>query len=86
MNFKFGNFSNPTLICNEEHRFIVAEQMREINVTPKAIILEPEAKNTAPAIALAAFKALEDNENESAIMINSEQEKSIYCFRINEGK
>lgn len=44
----------PIIVCHEEHRFIVAEQLREIGVQPQAIILEPEAKNTAPAIALAA--------------------------------
>jgi len=43
----------PVVICNEEHRFIVAEQLREIN-KPGAIILEPVGRNTAPAIALAA--------------------------------
>lgn len=42
------------IICNEEHRFLAAEQMREIGVSAK-IILEPEGKNTAPAIALAAL-------------------------------
>jgi mannose-1-phosphate guanylyltransferase/mannose-6-phosphate isomerase len=48
---------SPIIVCNEEHRFIVAEQLREIGVQPQAIILEPEAKNTAPAIALAAYYA-----------------------------
>ena len=42
----------PILICNEEHRFIVAEQIREINIEPNSIILEPFGKNTAPAILL----------------------------------
>ena len=51
------NISKPILICNEEHRFIVAEQMREINVNPEAIILEPFGRNTAPAIALGIIKA-----------------------------
>jgi len=50
--------SNPLIICNEEHRFIVAEQLRQINSSNKGIILEPEGKNTAPAIALAAFSLL----------------------------
>jgi len=45
----------PVIVCNEEHRFLVAEQMREIGVTPEAIILEPAGRNTAPAIALAAL-------------------------------
>lgn len=47
----------PSIICNEEHRFIVAEQLREQDVTPSSIILEPAGRNTAPAIALAAIQA-----------------------------
>ncbi|MEK9890065.1 MAG: sugar phosphate nucleotidyltransferase, partial [Gammaproteobacteria bacterium] len=43
----------PLLISNEEHRFLVAEQMREIGVEPQRIILEPVGKNTAPAVCLA---------------------------------
>jgi mannose-1-phosphate guanylyltransferase/mannose-6-phosphate isomerase len=42
------------LVCNEEHRFLVAEQMREISITPKAILLEPVGRNTASALTLAA--------------------------------
>ena len=49
---------HPILLCNEDHRFIVAEQMREINTTPQAIILEPIGRNTAPAIAVAALQAI----------------------------
>lgn len=45
------------LICNEEHRFICAEQVRAIGYQPGGIILEPQGRNTAPAIALAALKA-----------------------------
>ena len=55
----FKNIESPIIICNEEHRFIVAEQMREINVKPKVILLEPIGRNTAPAIALASLKSLE---------------------------
>lgn len=47
----------PIAICNEDHRFMMAEQLREINVQPAAIILEPIGKNTAPAVALAALAA-----------------------------
>ena len=53
------NLDLPILICNEEHRFIVAEQFREINIIPKSILLEPFGRNTAPAIALAAIKSME---------------------------
>ena len=57
-----SGISEPIIICNEEHRFLVAEQMRNINVKPKAIILENEGKNTAPAVALGAIKALEEEQ------------------------
>jgi mannose-1-phosphate guanylyltransferase len=47
----------PLLVCNEEHRFIVAEQMRQIGVDPAAILLEPMGRNTAPAVTIAALQA-----------------------------
>jgi mannose-1-phosphate guanylyltransferase/mannose-6-phosphate isomerase len=47
----------PIIVCNEEHRFLVAEQVRQLGLTSPTIILEPEGKNTAPAIALAAIAA-----------------------------
>ena len=49
--------SSPMLICNEQHRFLAAEQLRQINQLNSDIILEPVGRNTAPAIALAALKA-----------------------------
>jgi mannose-1-phosphate guanylyltransferase/mannose-6-phosphate isomerase len=48
----------PVIVCNEAHRFLVAEQLRQIEATPLAIVLEPVGRNTAPAIALAAHAAL----------------------------
>ena len=48
----------PMVICNDEHRFVVAEQLRQRQVTSAAIILEPEGRNTAPAVALAALHAV----------------------------
>lgn len=47
----------PMIICNDAHRFMVAEQLRQLNVPPSAIILEPCGRNTAPAVALAALQA-----------------------------
>jgi mannose-1-phosphate guanylyltransferase/mannose-6-phosphate isomerase len=47
----------PITVCNEDHRFMVAEQLREIGIKPAAIILEPVGKNTAPAVAMAALSA-----------------------------
>ena len=49
--------TSPVIVCNEEHRFLVAEQVRQLGLTSPTIILEPEGKNTAPAIALAAIAA-----------------------------
>ena len=53
------NTSSPLVICNDEHRFLVAEQLREVGLEGE-IILEPEGRNTAPAIALAALHALKN--------------------------
>ncbi len=48
----------PVVVCNEAHRFLVAEQLRQMRITPRATLLEPFGRNTAPAIALAAHAAL----------------------------
>jgi len=48
-------FTAPIIICNVEHRFLIAEQMRESCVTPDVIVLEPMGRNTAPAAAIAAL-------------------------------
>ncbi|HET8709899.1 MAG TPA: mannose-1-phosphate guanylyltransferase/mannose-6-phosphate isomerase [Spongiibacteraceae bacterium] len=53
------NVSAPIVVCNDEHRFLVAEQLRQCDVKPAAILLEPEGKNTAPAVAIAALRALQ---------------------------
>src|SRR4051812_38005047 len=45
----------PIVVCNDEHRFMVAEQLRDAGVRPAAQLLEPAARNTAPAIAAAAL-------------------------------
>ena len=48
----------PVIVCHHDHRFLVAEQCREQDIRPRAIMLEPAPRNTAPALALAAFSAL----------------------------
>lgn len=50
----------PLVVCNEAHRFLVAEQLREIDHDAAAIILEPAGRNTAPALTLAALAAVKD--------------------------
>ena len=54
----FHGATAPMVVCNEAHRFLVAEQLREMQVVPSGILLEPEGRNTAPAIALAAHAAI----------------------------
>lgn len=51
--------SAPVIVCNAEHRFIIAEQLREIGVADAKIVLEPEGRNSAPAVAAAAFLVAE---------------------------
>ena len=59
----------PLVICNEEHRFIVAEQLRQIGQLDHNIILEPTGKNTAPAIALAAIYAAKHKDNPALLVL-----------------
>ena len=80
--------SNPIIICNEEHRFIVAEQMRAINVKPNPILLEPFGRNTAPAITMAALMAKKNDNDPHILVLSSDHEiKDHKAFQkiINEG-
>jgi mannose-1-phosphate guanylyltransferase/mannose-1-phosphate guanylyltransferase/mannose-6-phosphate isomerase len=58
-----ADFGAPLVVTSEKYRFLVAEQLREIQVGPASLILEPVGRNTAPAVAVAAFKALEGGED-----------------------
>ena len=62
----------PMLVCNEEHRFLVAEQLREIEVEASRIILEPEGRNTAPAVALAAHEAMKADDDAILVVLPSD--------------
>lgn len=59
--------SGPIVVSNHEHRFLVAEQLRAAGVRPHTLFLEPEGKNTAPAIAVAAIRLLQ--EDPEAVML-----------------
>ena len=63
------NIDDPIVICNEMHRFILAEQLREIKIKPNSIFLEPFGRNTAPAIAIAAIKALEKDDDSTLLVL-----------------
>ncbi|KAF1043030.1 MAG: Mannose-1-phosphate guanylyltransferase 1 [Herbaspirillum frisingense] len=57
----------PVVVCGNDHRFMIAEQLREIDVRPHAIMLEPQGKNTAPAVAAAAYQLL--RQDPEAVML-----------------
>jgi mannose-1-phosphate guanylyltransferase/mannose-6-phosphate isomerase len=61
---RIAGMAAPLIVCNDEHRFVIGEQLREIGVTPRNILLEPVGRNTAPAAAAAAI--LLDGEEEDA--------------------
>ncbi len=58
----------PMVVCNNEHRFLVAEQLQEIGVERPALLLEPVGRNTAPAVAIAAL-ALAEHETDGAMLV-----------------
>ena len=82
------NLNAPLIICNEEQRFIVAEQFRSINVEPFSILLEPVGRNTAPAIALAALICLEKEFDPYLLILSSDHKinnKKNYQLSIKKG-
>ena len=64
--------AGPLVICNEEHRFLVAEQLRQQGVESNGILLEPVGKNTAPAVACAALHARQIDENAVLLVMPSD--------------
>ncbi|MBD9468867.1 mannose-1-phosphate guanylyltransferase/mannose-6-phosphate isomerase [Pseudoxanthomonas sp. PXM01] len=64
--------ARPIIVANQEHRFMVAEQLREIGVEPAAVVLEPAGRNTAPAIATAALIAVAQNEHAVLLVLPSD--------------
>ncbi|MGD9843637.1 MAG: mannose-1-phosphate guanylyltransferase/mannose-6-phosphate isomerase [Steroidobacteraceae bacterium] len=63
--------SAPIVVCNESHRFLVAEQLRQVKTAASAILLEPVGRNTAPAVAVAALAAINaaDNANDPVLLV-----------------
>ena len=61
-----------TIVCNAEQRFVIAEQLNELNVSPNTIILEPTSRNTAPATALACILLSENSPNSLILVLPSD--------------
>ena len=82
------NADDSIVICNEEHRFIVAEQLRELGKLSNNIILEPKGRNTAPAITLAALAAKRKFADEDPLILilaadHKIQDQHVFCEAIN---
>jgi len=66
------NLANPIIICNIAHRFLVAEQCKQIGLKNPKILLEPFARNTAPAIAAAALYSIKDSDNSILLVLSAD--------------
>ncbi|HEV2540885.1 MAG TPA: mannose-1-phosphate guanylyltransferase/mannose-6-phosphate isomerase [Frateuria sp.] len=62
----------PMVVANEEHRFMVAEQLRQVGCVPSAILLEPVGRNTAPAIAVAALQSMREGADPLLLVLPSD--------------
>jgi mannose-1-phosphate guanylyltransferase len=77
----------PMVICNEEHRFSVAEQFRANSIPNSGIILEPVGRNTAPAIALAAFKTVQEGNDPLLLVLAADHvitDEPAFCKSVNQ--
>jgi len=75
----------PTVVCNNEHRFIVAEQARQSGIEDLSIILEPFGRNTAPAIAVAAIHALQHTPDPVLLVLTADHEivdENAFCAAV----
>lgn len=64
-----AQFAPPLIICNQEHRFLIAEQLREIGIAPESVVLEPVGRNTAPAAAIAALILIERDPHAQVMLL-----------------
>jgi len=66
------NLADPIIICNADHRFLVAEQCQQIGIKNPTILLESVGRNTAPAIAAAALQSLKDSEDSTLLVLSAD--------------
>jgi mannose-1-phosphate guanylyltransferase/mannose-6-phosphate isomerase len=66
------NLADPIIICNADHRFLVAEQCQQIDIKNPVILLEPVGRNTAPAIAAAALQSLKDSDSSMLLVLSAD--------------
>jgi len=66
------NLADPIIICNADHRFLVAEQCQQVSIKNPTILLEPVGRNTAPAIAAAALQSLKDSDGSMLLVLSAD--------------
>ena len=70
------NLTDPIIICNADHRFLVAEQCQQIDITNPTILLEPIGRNTAPAITAAALQSLKQTDDAVLLVLSADKTSS----------
>jgi len=90
------NLADPIIVCNADHRFLVAEQCQHIDIASPTILLEPVGRNTAPAIAAAALQSLKQTDDAVLLVLSADhviqdvevfhQAINIACQQAQEGK
>ncbi|HLL09460.1 MAG TPA: sugar phosphate nucleotidyltransferase, partial [Rubrivivax sp.] len=71
------NVASPVIVGNEEHRFLVLDQLRELRIEPGAVLLEPIGRNTAPAVTLAALQVLEDAGGTDPVLVVTSADQTV---------
>jgi mannose-1-phosphate guanylyltransferase / mannose-6-phosphate isomerase len=82
------DLDSPLIICNESHRFMVAEQLRLINIQSSAILLEPCGRNTAPAVAVSALHAMKNGGDPILLILPADhviKDTAAFCSAVAEG-
>jgi mannose-1-phosphate guanylyltransferase/mannose-6-phosphate isomerase len=80
------NLTDPIIICNADHRFLVAEQCQQIDITNPTILLEPIGRNTAPAITAAALQSLKQTDDAVLLVLSADhviQDVGVFHQAIN---
>ncbi len=83
------DIASPIVVCNEEHRFLVAEHLHQLGEREGVIILEPEGRNTAPAIAVAALQALQRDDDPVLLVLSADHvicDKSAFHAAIHQAE
>ena len=66
------NLADPIIVCNADHRFLVAEQCQQIDIASPTILLEPVGRNTAPAIAAAALQSINGSDDAVLLVLSAD--------------